>query len=199
MKLPLIFCGIILTFICNGQEARPIINYFGSNLSKYLIINDHLPAASFFNNPQAYSIQRSTFGLAGSSRSLTTQKGSYYVSQSIGQTSVGGTSYKNGFTLRQGYQQPLISVKLSNPSSAGSLQAVIYPNPFQQAITIQFQSTISDQVSIRLFDVTGRAVVSKNISASQFTTLDLDKLSKGVYILKVSSGTKNLMANLIKN
>jgi len=145
-----------------------------------------------------YSIIRSTVGLAGTSKTITTNTGKYSLAQSIGQSSAIGTYSKNGYTIRQGFQQPFISAKIISPFTESNLNAVIYPNPAKQSINISFNTSITNQINIVLFDIMGRTIRSQEFSASQLVTLPLDDISDGTYFLKVSAGGKKLTAKLIK-
>ena len=60
-----------------------------------------------FSIPIVYSqsIIKSTVGAGGSSQTITSHNKTYFISQSIGQTSVIGTFTNNGYTIRQGFQQ----------------------------------------------------------------------------------------------
>ena len=202
MKLLLLFIGLFIGFICNGQRAGTINNDHVPNLST-LLSNDGqrtlAPSPIFSNTTPIYWIQRSTLGLAGSSKTIVTQKGSYNVSQSIGQRSVAGTFYKKGYGLRQGYQQPLISIITINSPLANSLKAVFYPNPFQQSLNISFETPITKEVQIILFDVIGRPIYIRNFPAWQLINIDLSGIATGVYIIKVTADNKYISANLIKN
>lgn len=147
----------------------------------------------------SYSLASSTLGVSGSSNTISTKSGKYIISQSVGQASVIGTSYKKGYGLLQGYQQSLISITLMEPPVIHTLKAVIYPNPFHESINISFTDPISEEVIIFLFDTTGRAVYSQKIPAAQRINLPMTYISKGIYILRVTSGKRNFAANLIKN
>ncbi len=170
-----LFC--LVTIVCYGQDLS-------ENNSK--------------NVKGKYSIIRSTVGVGGSSKTIIANTGNYNISQSIGQSSVIGTYSKNGYTIRQGFQQPFLSAKIISIPNRDDLRAVLYPNPFQQSINISFNTPITNQVSIILFDITGRTIRSQEFSASQLIALPLEEISDGTYFLKVSSGNKKFTAKLIK-
>jgi hypothetical protein len=69
----------------------------------------------------------------------------------------------------------------------------IYPNPANDQLNVNLLFAESNAVNIELFDLTGKAVATPNmnqaISPNQYT-LDVADLTKGVYILKVTNGTK---------
>jgi len=69
----------------------------------------------------------------------------------------------------------------------------VYPNPANDQLNVRLLFAESNAVNIELFDFTGKVVASPNmnqaISPNQYT-IDVTDLSKGVYILKVTNGTK---------
>ncbi len=71
----------------------------------------------------------------------------------------------------------------------------VYPNPVKnQQFTITSNSAENKQVAI--FNVLGKQVFSTNFSGSK-TTINAANLSSGIYILKVSEGTKSATSKLV--
>lgn len=147
---------------------------------------------------KSYSIIRSNLGVGGSSNTVTTYRGTYSVSHSIGQSSVIGTHKKNGYYLRQGYQQPLIKIKVVEAFSNNDLSAKIYPNPFEQYISISFSEAMENDISVFVFDVNGKLVYSRKFQPSQNVQLNLEGITVGNYILKTVANGKSFRAKLIK-
>jgi len=146
----------------------------------------------------SYSIIRSNIGASGSSKTFITNNGRYIVSQSIGQSSVIGTSSINGYSLRQGYQQPSILADVIKGINGNELDATIYPNPFQYSIFITFGERITEDVEIDMFDVTGKLIYSKKSPPSQQLRFSITEISNGSYIINVRSSNKRISATLIK-
>ncbi|MCK5702189.1 MAG: T9SS type A sorting domain-containing protein [Cyclobacteriaceae bacterium] len=144
------------------------------------------------------SVVRSTVGTGGSSQTVTSNNKSYFVSQSIGQASVIGTSTKNGYTIRQGFQQPPHTFIVGTLNELSDLKATIFPNPFQQSVYITFMDLIEDDVSVILHDISGRLILKETFAASQLITLTLENIAIGDYILNVISGKKHLTTSIIK-
>ncbi len=146
---------------------------------------------------KGYKIIRSNVGVGGSSKTFQTSKGTYVVSQSIGQSSVIGTSTSNGYYLRQGFQQPHKRIKVTK-STYSSLKAIVYPNPFDYNIQISFNESISEDITIDVYDISGKLVYSKHFSPSKKIRINLENLSSGSYILKAISNGKLFNSKLIK-
>jgi len=140
---------------------------------------------------------RSNLGSSGSSQNIVTSNGTYKVSQSIGQASVIGTHFNNGYYLRQGYQQPLSRIKIVKEFSH-NLEANVFPNPFKDSITITFSNSMLSNISVMMFDLGGRIIHSEEFLPAQIIKLKINDISSGTYFLKVSSGKNHFNTKLIK-
>lgn len=139
----------------------------------------------------------SNLGSAGSSKMVETSQGRYYISQSVGQSSVIGTHHANGYYLRQGYQQPLD--KLGRITKLDiELKAKVYPNPFSRNLFITFSDRMINDISVRIFDVNARIILNQSYLPTQQLELQLQDISSGSYFLNVSSGSKKFRTKLIK-
>ena len=151
-------------------------------------------------NSQLYgqSIIRSNVGAAGSSQIVDYNNKTYYISQSIGQASIIGTSANGNHIIRQGFQQPLSNYIIGTPSASTNLDARIYPNPFTHAVKVSFNEEINQDVSVFLLDVSGKTILDKKFTASQSVIIPLENISSGSYIINVQTGQRRLTTTLIK-
>jgi hypothetical protein len=168
-----------------------------SNTSNAINDFDPIVRKKDSNDNPKYVISRSTLGLGGSSRTISTSDVQYYVSQSIGQSSVIGTTTKRNHTILQGFQVSTISV-IKSPDIENALKATIYPNPFEDSINIYFDSVIIDEIFVEVFDMTGRILISKKFTPSQLVNLPLNFFSGGIYSLIITSENKRFVANILK-
>jgi hypothetical protein len=141
---------------------------------------------------------RSTLGSSGISKTISTSEGTFLINQSIGQASVIGTYSKNNYTIRQGFQQPVISAKMVELPEKNMLKANIYPNPFQQSINILFDEIIASKLSVSIYNLSGVIILNKTFPASQLLNIPLDFLPNGNYILSITSESKQLLSEIIK-
>jgi hypothetical protein len=140
-------------------------------------------------NTTSYRIVSSNLGASGSSQTIETNNGVYKISQSIGQASVIGTHYSNGYFLRQGYQQPLTEVAIKTTVDF-ELIAKIHPNPFRHQVTITFNTDIKDDISILLVDMNGKVIRNQLFQPTQKIDLLLADISIGSYVIRVLSAGK---------
>lgn len=156
------------------------------------------PDVVFGGGGSGYLIVRSTMGSGGSSQTIPTNEGVYYVSQSIGQSSVIGTFSNRGYSISQGYQQPLFTVRINISHSKNFLSAVIFPNPASHSLKILFRDDISGEIFIVMHDAGGRTVLTEKRQSAKVVTLSLNNIPNGIYFLKVRTGNKHLSAKIIK-
>ena len=73
----------------------------------------------------------------------------------------------------------------------------VYPNPFDSVFTIKLNQ-ITDHVIVEVFDVNGRVIQSKKETNISELALNLENKSKGVYFLKITTGSASKIVKLIK-
>jgi hypothetical protein len=142
---------------------------------------------------------RATTGVAGSSENISYNNKHYVVQQSIGQASVIGTFYEGDDTFRQGFIQPNVMAKIVDAGIPLNLEAVIYPNPFTESVTLSFSEKINDAIEVSVFDLLGRLVFSKSYAADQNIHVQFNSLSVANYIIKVTANNKQFIKKILKN
>jgi hypothetical protein len=82
-----------------------------------------------------------------------------------------------------------------------SRNLLVYPNPAQQYVTIEYKLLPSETAQFNLFDIFGNKVVSTNLNGENSkTTLDIHHLAQGVYSYQlISSDAKIVTGKLIKD
>jgi hypothetical protein len=73
----------------------------------------------------------------------------------------------------------------------------IYPNPTTGEFTIETGDFSTNEISISITNSLG-AVVYQNILTSAKSTVDLSKLARGVYVLRISDGEKTVIEKVSK-
>ena len=72
----------------------------------------------------------------------------------------------------------------------------MYPNPVSDVLIIQLP-TGTEKAEVGVFDISGRLVSSKTISSND-ASLDVQKFSKGIYIIRVATNNKIGVQRFIK-
>lgn len=145
------------------------------------------------------SLARSTTGIAGSSKNIAVNGKTYVMQQSVGQASAIGTFYTKDYITRQGFLQPHVATYAKGITVPLSLDAMVYPNPFSESITIAFSEQINDIIDVTVFDALGKIVFSNGYSGGQKVNVDFFNLPPAYYLLKVTSNYKLFMKKIIKN
>jgi len=83
---------------------------------------------------------------------------------------------------------------------AGIDDLKVFPNPNDGEFILKF-SPISDHVYVEVFDVRGRLVYTEDFinQESINETINLHQVKSGMYVLKVSDGTKQIARKIIVN
>ena len=72
----------------------------------------------------------------------------------------------------------------------------IYPNPSKNFITIQIPTFLKSS-TLSIFSLTGTEILRQNIE-SEFTTINTQHLSSGMYIVVVGNENMNFEAKFLK-
>lgn len=153
------------------------------------------PSSSSSNS---YNLIRSNVGSSGSSVTLISIDGKYNISQSVGQSGIIGTYTNANFILRQGYQQPKMSLNIGSIDTA-TLNAKVFPNPFKDLINVVFSENINTEIQVSLYDVIGRRLFFKKYKPSQMLQIALIPDSEGTYFLMIAANQKQFSTKLIKH
>ena len=164
-------------------------------ISALLLICIHFSQAQ---NTSSDYLVRSTTGVAGSSETISANNKSYIVQQSIGQASAIGTFSTEYYMVRQGFIQPNVLAKIIDTTIPLSLEAIIYPNPFVESVTISFSEQITNNVEVAVFDLLGRLVFSNGYVAEQKVKVEFKNLPVADYILKVTANNKQFIKKILK-
>jgi len=101
------------------------------------------------------------------------------------------------------YKVPVkINIELiSNINESKQIEALVYPNPFDQQLTISFSLAQTQKLQIVLTDLSGRIVESitnTEFKAGEHQLQLAAKLAKGVYFLKLNDGKQQQLIKVIK-
>ena len=78
----------------------------------------------------------------------------------------------------------------------------VYPNPAKDYCIIEYTSNINEVISINVFDINGRVVISKKtntIIGKNTFSINTNELNSGVYIIKVETSLDNKVVRLVIN
>lgn len=75
----------------------------------------------------------------------------------------------------------------------------IFPNPTQEMLYIQSKELFKDQIHINITNALGQKVLQTRAANTQLLSLDLTKLTPGIYLLSLSIGDKVFTKKIVKN
>jgi phosphatidylserine/phosphatidylglycerophosphate/cardiolipin synthase-like enzyme len=73
----------------------------------------------------------------------------------------------------------------------------VYPNPFSDVLNVQFNNYLPGE-HVLLYDALGKLVIDQLVQDNPLLTLNTSSLSKGLYILSYSDGTKTYYKKVIR-
>lgn len=75
----------------------------------------------------------------------------------------------------------------------------IFPNPAKDAVTVSAKLTNADDVTITVYDVTGRVIYSNELSdvSNINNKIDVSTFAKGSYILEISTTEENIVRKIV--
>jgi hypothetical protein len=82
-------------------------------------------------------------------------------------------------------------------SEAQRLNFETFPNPASNSVTVQLPSG-TEEATVQFYDYLGRLALTKKVTSAK-NILEVNSLSKGVYILKVVTEDKVGSQQFIKN
>lgn len=159
---------------------------------KYLII------LVFTTSLQGQSLHHQMISSQGHSSELLNN---ILVKQTIGQQSLTGNSFNNEQAIVQGFQQNASNMFVSRNTneSKETIYVKTYPNPFKESVNFQFSELISEEVSLSVFDITGRLVFEqKKLAVNKILTINLNMLPISEYLVRLVNSNVNYFTKIIK-
>lgn len=126
------------------------------------------------------------------------------------QTPAAGTALSNGANLitvtatdqcgnTQTCQVTVTFVNDLNVSELNLFSAVtLFPNPVSENLVIDLSSVSSEEVTIELFDMTGKLLAKSNNFNGPMISIDMTAISNGLYQVKLSSKTAQTIKQIAK-
>ena len=99
-----------------------------------------------------------------------------------------------------GFQFPATGL----PTSESSSLLDISPNPFTGVLILKYTLTNSSPVLLNLCDLTGRLIKQLDekslLSPGNYqSTINLESLQKGIYLIVMKTSTKTIIRKVVKN
>jgi len=181
-------------------------------------------SALYTQDPECVTVPAPTASFTASSKSICKGQNVTYTNQSAGGTSNLWT-FAGGSPATSTIANPVVSysvpgvysitLTVSNASGstssvkqvtvnactgisehANALDVVLYPNPCNGILFIRGQ--IDQETTVELSDLSGKVVLRKLLSDENYSEIDLQSLSAGIYFVKVQSQGQFTATKLIK-
>lgn len=158
--------------------------------NKLLFISIFIAGVSF-----CQELHHEMKGAQGGTVKLTNN---HIVRYSVGQQTITGT-YDSHVIVQQGFQQKFIKNSFKSNNELVKIQAIAFPNPFVDAVQINFSENPGPIISVTVFDLLGRVVHNKEFqNFDNKINLNLKELASAEYIVTFTSLNLIDSINLIK-
>jgi len=137
---------------------------------------------------------RSTLSAAGGATVHSADGRSWYLQQSVGQASVAGSFQVGANFYNQGFIQPLLVPVRGLPST--DLDALLFPNPFNDQFTISFAEAPAGPVTVRVYNALGQQVYATDHAADRSIVIQPGPLAAGPYIVHVLVGQRRFIGHI---
>ena len=128
---------------------------------KYLILTFFLFAGLSFAQTKVLRASLST-------APQTVQVGNVTVQQSVGHMGIIGSITHDSHTMTRGFLLPQMSASEEKPIA--DFNWVVYPNPFDTYINIDFDAIVSGDMVVRLHDILGQLIIEKEVQCDKQDT-----------------------------
>lgn len=134
-------------------------------------------------------LHHQTFGAGGGSSS----NGIIF---SVGQASVVGNYFAQGYSINQGFVQPIEGSYLFE-APKDSFDVRVYPNPFVESFTASFEKEFSS-ITIIIQNTLGQTIYQKGYANSNEIVVELPDLSSQTYLVTIIADDQTFKAKLIQ-
>lgn len=124
--------------------------------------------------------------------------GSTYTFYMVAKNANGTLNNSNGTLSRTAVN----CARPGNGSGSGNTKEIIvWPNPTSGLFTIQLANNTTQNVSYKIFDITGKLVQQKTLETTGEPSIpvDISPLAPGTYLLNISADNKTVSHKIIKN
>ena len=97
----------------------------------------------------------------------------------------------------QGNDTRAVTANPTGLDEVSGINASIYPNPSEGRFNLQLENT--DQLNVRILDISGKIVRSQQLAGSTLYTVDMTGAPAGVYIVELESTEGITYKRMIKN
>lgn len=126
--------------------------------------------------------------VATAGSTLSNSSGS--ISYTIGE-GVANTLTKGDKTITQGFHQGNMSVTLVSELKDLEFSISVFPNPTEDVLTLKLTKEDVTGLQYLIFDINGKLIIKKDLVSNE-TSVSVNHLSNGIYIIKVQEGLKEL-------
>jgi len=168
--------ALIITFFLLVADSATIY----AQLQTALVVNEKSGTKSSFSLSNIYK--------------LTFNSGNVIINKKDGNIS--------GFALSNVQYLNFTNLTALNPVSNLESSMLLYPNPVRETLQVRYESTLDENVQIRIFDIQGKTIILQNMktqTGTNYINIPFESFQRGLYFCQLQNGIKSEIAKFIKN
>ena len=79
-------------------------------------------------------------------------------------------------------------------------ELMLFPNPTNGEVNVIFNSSVTEEASVRIFDMVGKTVLTQNVALNQDNnkfSFDLSNMTKGIYFLELNTSAGRIVKKIV--
>lgn len=195
-----------LTVTSAGTYDLQLTDFCGNVYNESIVVTEDLPVASFttvsggsiyiFTNTSTNATSYSWDFGDGNTSTATNPTHTYASTSSTYTVTLIATNACGTHT------ETFTAVTVDVPENLEARGLNIYPNPVNENLTLDFGLLIGEDISIDIFDIQGRVLISDQIngqSGAYQKTINVNGLTDGIYFVRLSTIDEVVTKKIIKN
>lgn len=115
-----------------------------------------------------------------------------FISSTIGEP-IAGTVTDGNKIFNQGFQQSDLTIRVATQEvPQEQVSAKVFPNPAKDEMVVELDNVTTENVTLRLYNVSGQLLLSQKteVKQGQPIRLDVNFFSNGLYLLRITQNGK---------
>ena len=79
-------------------------------------------------------------------------------------------------------------------------ELMLFPNPTNGEVNVIFNSSVTEEASVRIFDMVGKTVLTQNVALNQDNnkfSFDLSNMTKGIYFVELNTSAGRIVKKIV--
>ena len=109
-------------------------------------------------------------------------------------------TFTNGNGCNRAFSYPVAGDVCNDPLLGNDFSdLIVYPNPVQDKLTVDFRKVIESDTKIEVFDLVGNRMYTNNLKKNQVSSIQIDfsNFPSNLYYMKITNGKNTIMKKVV--